>query len=566
MKIATEPKTLQALLSEAFYTVPRYQRPYSWDVGNLDDFWDDLNSSEIENYFIGPMVFFRGAKKGIEPTCDVVDGQQRLTSTFLLLAAIRDKLAEVGEGALADRVHSFLERLDVNAKAQFVLRVEQEFPFFQSIVAKQEVDTSEIAADDEGKLVRDAYSYFKRRINHLADQIWNNPAVASKGKNKAITARLSEIRDRLLSLIVNAIYLDNEDDAYVVFETLNTRGKDLEIVDLVKNLIMRNMREINSDLDLLKVDWRNFIERLGGPKKRSAHNQLIYHSWLSRAPYVAQKKVFSTIKRSVGPNEVQSYWDGLRADAKVFAKIQNPTRAAWGKQRFQLMRSLQALGVFSVTQPMPAIIALLRCYNEKRITLATLKGAIRAIECFHFKFTAVAGTSSSGGISGMYARLARQVHTAQNGGDMSKALQELSSELRDRIPSAATFSSEFVSLKYGRDIQPSDRLVKYILSELDYHYRRDDAIEYDAWTVEHLTPQSTSSSKKRLDIGNLILVSSDLNGKLGTMAIGDKINKLKAKGHTLDQTLETASRWTDKEIELRSKQLAKLAYDTVWNF
>lgn len=563
MKIETEPKTLQALLSEAFYVVPRYQRPYSWDTANLDDFWDDVTSAEADSYFIGPMVFYRGGKQSkIEPTCEVVDGQQRLTSAFLMLAAIRDKLAEIDEKPLSDRVQTYLERLDRNAHSRFVLKVEQEYPFFQTIIAKQNVGTINIENDADGKMIRDASRYFKAQIDKVAEAASRN--AAAPNKSSCIKERMVDIRDRLLSLLVNAIYLDSEDDAYVVFETLNTRGKDLEIVDLVKNLIMRNMREVNADLDMLKDDWSDFIEKLGGRRKRSSHNHLIYHSWLSRYPYVAQKKVFSTIKKKVTPDQVRDYWSGLKCDAVTFARIRSTARSSWGKQELRAMASLQALITFDVSQPMPLIISLVRAYEQHKIKLKALKTALRMIECFHFKYTAIAGISSSGGVSLRYAALARQVDQATNEKEMQDALSELRTKLADSTPSEETFIPPFMELAYGRSLRDDELLVRYVLAEIDYAQRKDDGIDYSVWTVEHIAPQSNSSCNQRYTIGNLLLVSPDTNTKLDRLDLTAKLELLRSRGYPIDAALASANEWGDPQIDERSKFLGRFAYQQVW--
>lgn len=70
-----------------------------------------------------------------------------------------------------------------------------------------------------------------------------------------IQAKLNEIRDKTLRVKVIYIELDNEDDAYVIFETLNTRGKDLSVGDLVKNYLTKHIRAKNTNVDIPKDKW-----------------------------------------------------------------------------------------------------------------------------------------------------------------------------------------------------------------------------------------------------------------------------------------------------------------------
>ena len=92
MNIKPSESTIRVMFQSAFYKIPRFQRPYSWDRGNIEEFWTDVIEGMATSYFIGSMVFY---KKGNETF--VVDGQQRLTTLTIFLAALRDTLHEVGE-------------------------------------------------------------------------------------------------------------------------------------------------------------------------------------------------------------------------------------------------------------------------------------------------------------------------------------------------------------------------------------------------------------------------------------------------------------------------------------
>jgi uncharacterized protein with ParB-like and HNH nuclease domain len=92
-------KTVKNVLEGAFYQIPRFQRPYSWDKENVDDFWTDAIVTEDPDYFIGSFVLFKESRKS--DTFMVVDGQQRLATITLLLAAVRNAFSELEFGDLA---------------------------------------------------------------------------------------------------------------------------------------------------------------------------------------------------------------------------------------------------------------------------------------------------------------------------------------------------------------------------------------------------------------------------------------------------------------------------------
>ncbi len=107
MNIKPYDSQIQKLFQSSFYKIPRFQRTYSWDRGNIEEFWADVVSSGKVGHFVGSMVLYRG-KNGQD--LFVVDGQQRLTTITIFLAALRDIFTEVGEPSLAKGVQGVIER------------------------------------------------------------------------------------------------------------------------------------------------------------------------------------------------------------------------------------------------------------------------------------------------------------------------------------------------------------------------------------------------------------------------------------------------------------------------
>ncbi len=108
MEIKTKDLTIKNLLEQGFYKIPRFQRPYSWDRENVDEFWNDVVVSDDSDYFIGSFVLYRD--KSDPDLYFIVDGQQRLTTITVLLAAVRDALHELGQTPLASGVQKLIER------------------------------------------------------------------------------------------------------------------------------------------------------------------------------------------------------------------------------------------------------------------------------------------------------------------------------------------------------------------------------------------------------------------------------------------------------------------------
>jgi uncharacterized protein with ParB-like and HNH nuclease domain len=123
MKISTLDKTVNGLLLKDFFFVSRFQRPYSWEKEQVEQFWRDTIVENAAEYFIGSVVLYKQAG-----AFGLVDGQQRITTVVMLLAALRDAFDENDLSDLAEGLQAILESPDVDNRKRFVLRTETSFP------------------------------------------------------------------------------------------------------------------------------------------------------------------------------------------------------------------------------------------------------------------------------------------------------------------------------------------------------------------------------------------------------------------------------------------------------
>src|SRR5690606_5806273 len=147
----------------------------------------------------------------------------------------------------------------------------------------------------------------------------------------------------------------NEDDAYLIFETLNTRGKDLGVSDLVKNHLTRMLKPKNKGVDAAKDKWNHMLALLNESAASIDINAFIYHSWLSRESYVGREKLFKELKKVVSDSNAMSFLNNLTSDAKRYRQILEPRSHQWSKQELEIAASLRALNIFRVVQPVPMV-------------------------------------------------------------------------------------------------------------------------------------------------------------------------------------------------------------------
>lgn len=454
------------------------------------------------------------------------------------------------------------------AKAQFVLKTETSYPYLQSQVQSFEKldDTAPVAAEE--KAIATASKFFADKLSEIRIGIVGDLPEPSDRAIDKLSERLEEIRDLALGANVIEVRVDNEDDAYVIFETLNTRGLDLGLTDLLRNFILRAMKARNDELDQARDHFGKLLDSLQGTDP----DVFFHHHWISHQPYTAKKKTFTAIKKAKKQADCGAYLDMLSADAIRYGAIVTPETRAWTKEEGFVPDTLAAIDMFRMKLPLPFLLSLLRKYDEKVVKLATVRRAVTSIESFHYLTTAVVGRSSSGGLQKMYASNARAVYEAKDAQAVGDVVNSLVQWLRDRRPTADEFRGSFAELAYSSQLTAQKNLVRYTLGRLLKATDEGNHLgNTDHLTIEHIAPENPSRrssipTSSVVSIGNLLLVDEKLNVKLANKPFTKKKPLLiAAPGVPMDRVLTDSSKWTAKSIENRTAHLADVAFSTVWN-
>jgi hypothetical protein len=566
MLIKPSDKTLQALLEGGFYKIPRFQRPYSWDQENVDDFWSDAIANTDPDYFIGSFVLYRET-----PTSDfmmVVDGQQRLTTATVLLAVIRNAFDAIGDKALAAGTQLLVERSDVNSHKRFVLITETSYPYFHEHIQKHGPAQLAANAGREEEALETAFKYLTKQVNGVVTAIDNDPAVLSEKKVEVKRARLMGLRANVLRLHLIAIELQSEDEAYIIFETLNTRGKDLGIADLVKNLLTRLLKPTNKGVDATRDKWNKILERFDESAADIDINSFIYHSWISRNAYAGREKLFRTIRTSVKNANAEEYLENLSSDSELYRNILEPPSGKWSKQEATLLASLKALALFRVGQPLPMILALLRAYRGGKITLKQTQVSLRSMENFHVQFTALTAQRTGGGTAKMYAAAAQELTNASTSQKRADALKSFRDKLKARVPSEPEFQAGISQLEFVSTNTKQKALVQYLLQRIDEYLRSGAPVDYSKMTIEHVSPENPLTGTLLEPgvgrLGNLLLLDHPTNDKVANNPFLTKQKAYLKAGVPLDDTLRLATKWGASEINARTTALGTLGYNKIF--
>lgn len=565
MKIDSSDQAIADLLNAGYFIIPRFQRPYSWDQENISEFWDDVVRNKPTDYFIGSMVVYRIEDRRF----GVVDGQQRLTTITILLCVLRDILDAEGNGALADGLHQLIERKNIDNDLEFVLQTQSSYPYFQDHIQKHGDPELDVNIHREEKRLAAAHKQFKDLVSALVVSIKSDSRNSIEDVPKLIRIALTQIRDTLLGLKIIFVRLDDEDDAYVIFETLNTRGKDLGLADLVKNHFTRLIKEKNKGLDHAKDQWQKLRETIEGSKVDISIDTFIHHYWLSKYEYITAKALFKSFKKEVKKSNAKTELLSMLKDASYYRSIHDVKFGGWTKNEAEVAGALHALMLFRVRQQVPCVLSLVRAYRDKIIKKKALETALTAIENFHFQFTAITSQRSSGGISGMYAALARRIYSAEGSQEAAGIIKDIKQKMAERVPSESEFVALFPELLFTNTLSKQRTLVKYVLVQMAKHEQLALPEDWDDLTIEHIIPQARIYDETHTEeivgqMGNLLLVPSKLNEKLKDKPFIVKKNILLDAEYPLPGEIAQATDWTASLVEERTVKIALKAYQEVW--
>jgi len=553
-KIQFSLQGIATVLKERLLAVPIYQRSYAWSKDEVSDYWGDLREAFTETapeYFLGTTVLTHQA---VPPRDTIIDGQQRLATTSILLAAIRDEFAERGDATRAEIMQrEFLSTSDL-ASATEVSRLSlnsDDAHFFEQRIVNR--DTTIAPARKSHQLLVAAYEDLRAGVGKVADDA--GPEWAMR------LSRWVEFLKGQVKVIV--LEVPSDADAYLIFETLNDRGADLTVADLLKNYLFGHA---GARLDAVRDGWMQVLGALEITSENALFTMFLRHYWSSRHGAVRERELYKGIKGNIATEaQVIEFVADLQRAAVLYAALVNSDHEYWENLGGTVKENVETLLRLDLEQNRPLLLAALQYFTdaEKKLLLrALVSWSVRGI---------VVGGIGGGTAEKAYCRAAVKIRTGE-----IKTTTELLAYLAAIVPSDGTFEEAFTTMRV-----PKATLARYYLIALENEEGGKAEPEFvpnaneEQVNLEHVLPQRATaadwgahlSADERKEyvhrLGNLALLQKGPNGRIGNKSFAVKKPVLAGSAFTLTKEIGAVADWGKEEIQARQGRLATLALK-VW--
>ena len=499
-------QTFSELLSNGVrYTVPRFQRDYSWEQEQWEDLWADIEGLDQEgSHYMGYIVLQRKNQQDFE----VIDGQQRLVTLSLLVLATMQHIQRLIDNH--EDTENNQERLQeitgryIGAKDIVSLRVDNRLTlnrnngrFYKDICSNLRPSRSRgITATNH--LLRRAFEFF-------CDKNMG-------GNGEQIAGFISKFSSRL---IFTKIVVQDSLNAYKVFETLNARGVQLSTPDLLKNhifsVVTHNDDVPDETLDDLDETWSGILTQLG----ESDFTDFVRYHHNSHRPLVSKKALFKSVRQiHTTPEQAHGYLRALTEAVPVYVSLSKPHDEWWQREDGQYREAvhfLEGLKLFGIRQPYMILMAtFLRDFSPDEF-IKTLK----YLYVLSIRYNVIC-SFSPGEQEKRYNDIAVKIAEGQ----FQRASHiKNSPDYQALYPADEAFKNAFEYCKMPS--RRSSRKIRFLLTEIENHAGCN--LRYPDTTLEHVCPYNPNQEWYRYfgegandipdRLGNMVLLQRDELGQ-----------------------------------------------------
>ncbi|MFZ4813217.1 MAG: DUF262 domain-containing protein [Phototrophicaceae bacterium] len=524
------------------YVVPLFQRPYSWDKKQWQTLWEDIvmlcEEEPTKHHFIGSIVTMQtvSVPEGV-PKYLLIDGQQRLTTLFIILAVLRDNALHEQHAAELNEVY-LINRYKPDFDRYKLLPTQVDRDHFINLIERRPVDTNH--------LITRAYQFFEshiRRTPHNIDRL-----------KRVITSQLSVV----------SIVLDPNDNPYLVFESLNAKGRPLTQADLIRNFFFMRIHP-NEQAKIYQDYWQPMEARLG-----EMLTEYIRHYLMSFGLVVKENEIYFTLKDRVANSDAIPALAELSANSQYYQRFLNPQE----EPHPAIREALKRLRLMEITTIYPFLLSCYADYANGGLVVGDLLQILADVE--NFLVRRFVCNIPSNGINKIAPVLYEQSQSESTANQIPfvTAVRKVLSK-RD-YPKDTQFLE---GLKANRLYGGGDRRsqTRVILEGLERSFGHKERVDFSHLSIEHVMPQTlipwweshlgeeweTTHEIHLHTLGNLTLTA--YNSELSNDSFPEKQRRLQESHLELNRYFSDVTEWNDLEIQKRAELLAQKAL-SIWPY
>ncbi len=551
--LKTQDTTFLDLIGNGkIYRVPPYQRDYSWEEEHWEDLWNDileLSSAPESRHYMGALV--------VEARTDreflIIDGQQRLATLSILALAVIGTLQSLAgndseKAANRDRASRLRSRFIGEKDPASLIESSKLFlnetddAFYQDYLVQLREPNNPRGLPISNQLLWGCFQWFQKRLKEIASD------------GAALATLLNETIARHLLFI--QITVEDELNAYTVFETLNARGLELSSTDLLKNYLFSRIK-VAADLLALQRRWKTLLAIV---KQERFPDFLRYHL-LCDSPKIRKQRLFKEVRDVVrDPQGVFDLMQALEGRAELFSAL-NDTEHEYWLELPQAKRYIRELQLFKVRQMTPLLFAA-----WEKLQPPDFVRVLKLVSVISFRYTVISGLNTNE-LEPVYHKAAKSLLSGQ-----ATSPAEVFQHLKPIYVTDEKFTRDFA----GKEIETTGqrkRLAKFVLCALESDVSGKPCdYETDPGTIEHILPENPSgewdasfSPERQADfiyrIGNLTLLEANLNRLVGNGLLSEKRATYAGSAYGLTKYIvdNTPDDWTPTALNARQQQLAARA-------
>lgn len=543
------------------YKIPQFQRDYSWSKENWEDLWNDfLSVDETKNpHYMGSIVL-KNDDKNKDDNFIVVDGQQRLTTMTIYAIATISVLEEL-----------IKKNIDIENNKQRIIEIERSFIgkktistlfyetkltlnknnniYFQDYIVKRREPISYTKLKDSEKALYDCYSYFKKEISEKFIQ-----------NGEKMTDFLENIVAKKMIFI--RIIVDNEIEAYTIFETLNARGVELTTTDLLKNYLFLTCAKDTpeSQMNILEEKWNNLINKIG----LDEFPKFLRYYINSKQKLVRKENLFKSLKTDItSSHDAINLLNELEKKEILYNALKTPYDNFWNSyaNKDLIVKSLLELKLFGATQQIPLLFAI----HDNLIEI--FPKLLHEIANLVFRYNVICKKNPNE-LESVYNNISQKIYKRET---IEK--KQIHQDLKKIYTEDGEFKQNFSNIEISSGGK-NKNLIKYILTKIENQINNTDNDWNDATsTIEHVLPEkfnqewndifSQNANKFIFRLGNYTLLESELNRKCSNENYVFKKEFYKESKYKLANTHCFKDAWDVGAISEYQRKLSDFA-SSIW--